>query len=396
MKKFSIALAAAGLAASLGAYAAVPTDAQPFQLVVPNLKSGIEITLEGLLLRPTNDNQQYATTSDFAFATTPGNIVPITTTNAKSLSQANPDYNFGFRVGLGYIFPDSGNDVQLNWVHFNHSDDTSTTTNDAGEVLTTGFGVPLINLGNGVTTPGFLIDPLTFSNLVGGAPAASSSSDFKYDQVNLDVGQYLDVGTRLRLRMFGGLSYARVENNLSNSYFAGYNVSSATDVEDPIDFDATYAENDTLDSKFTGIGPRFGVDSSYHIANCFGFVAHVAGALYVGKVDSSTNQNITITALDNNADPGDTFATVTDVLDSSINTTTDNQWRVVPAFDAKLGLDYTYIAQNQSMFSIEAGYQWTQYIDAVDRLNNTALGGVYKTTSSVGFDGPYLTLNYKM
>jgi len=392
MNKFSIALAAAGLAASLGAYAAVPTDAQPFQLVVPNLKSGLEITLEGLLIRPTNDNQQYASTSELNF--TANDISPLlTTTENKTLSQANPKYNFGFRVGLGYIFPDSGNDIQLDWVHFNKDEDT-TTTAAPGQVLTTGFGVPLINFANPL-----VVNLGPFSTVVNNTfdPTANSTSSFKYDQVNLDMGQYLDVGTRLRLRMFGGLSYARVQDDLSNNYSAGYDV--ATYFVPPQPFNPilladdvlNYYETANIDSKFTGIGPRFGIDSSYHLGNCFGFVGHVAGALYVGKVDSSTTQNFTITDLD----LLDTVGTQT-ILDSGVNTTTDNQWRVVPAFDAKLGLDYTYIAQNKGEFTVEAGYQWTQFIDAVDRLNNTALGGVSKTTSSVGFDGPYLTLNYKM
>jgi hypothetical protein len=48
MKKFLV-LAAAGLSASLGAYAAIPTDAKPFQVIVPNIKAGPEIILEGVV-----------------------------------------------------------------------------------------------------------------------------------------------------------------------------------------------------------------------------------------------------------------------------------------------------------------------------------------------------------
>ena len=67
MKKFSVVLAAAGLTASLGAYATLPTDATPFSLNIPNLKSGLEITLEGLLLRQDVVNSDYATVSGFDF-----------------------------------------------------------------------------------------------------------------------------------------------------------------------------------------------------------------------------------------------------------------------------------------------------------------------------------------
>src|SRR5437879_1537507 len=99
MSRLTISIAAATLAASLGAYAAVPTGAAPFQVVVPNLKSGVEFTLEGLYLQPTNSDLDYAT----SVTSISGSNSTTTTTN---VSTVDPDYNFGFRVGLGYVFPD--------------------------------------------------------------------------------------------------------------------------------------------------------------------------------------------------------------------------------------------------------------------------------------------------
>lgn len=377
MKIKLLALATTTLAASLGAYAAVPTDAQPFQVVVPNLKSGVEVTLEGLLLRPSNSDLDYTTNSTPTIALTGGDL-PVEITNNQTVSQVNPKYNFGFRVGLGYVFPDSGNDVQLNWTHFSKSSDDSVTA-APGSFLVTDLDVPLPSLSSPVVGPND-----TVSNAFN--PTASSSVDFKYDAVDLDAGQYLDIGTRLRVRMFGGLRFARVESDRTDTYSAAYNyVSNETG-----DFvaQASYDETDNLDSKFNGVGPRMGFDTSYHIANCFGIVGHFAGALLVGSVDTTTNSNV---VLGFNPDPGV-------LADINVNTSSnDNVTRVVPAFDAKLGLDYTYIFDNQSTLSLEIGYQWTQYIDAVDRLNESAVPGVVtRTTSSVGFDGPYLTLNWKV
>lgn len=369
MKKISLATAALALTASLGAYAAVPTDAQPFQVVVPNLKSGLEVTLEGLLLRPSNSDLDYAATDTLGFVINP--VVPsIAFTNPKNVNSIDPGYNFGFRIGLGYIFQDSGNDVQLNWTHFDQSDDDNVTAGP-GQFLVTKFGLILPNLTN------FGI-PSTLT--------ASGNVDSKLDAIDLDVGQYLDVGTRLRMRLFGGLRFARVESNVSDFYSAAYQVPTLPPTN------ILFTESDNLNSKFSGVGPRFGVDTSYHIGNCFGIVAHIAGALLVGSTDTDTQQNW---ALAVNTVPGTVFT-------SQLNTDSDNTTRVVPAFDAKLGLDYTYIFANQSQLSLEAGYQWTQYIDAVDRLNNSlvdgvvGLGTVTRTTSSVGFDGPYLTLNWKV
>jgi len=403
MKKHYTMLAVAGLAASLSAYAAVPTDAQPFQLVVPNLKSGLEINLEGLLLRPSNSTLGYGVISPLTPANTPA--LPIVVDSSQTLAQVNPDYNFGFRVGLGYIFPNSGNDVQINWTHFDHST-TDSVTAGAGEELTTAAGIVLPNFTN---NPRIIpIDQgvnLVIDNDV--SPTVSSTVNFKADAIDLDVGQYLDVGTRLRMRMFGGLRFARVETNQTDSAAFGVNENLEIVGAAPVLLGVgSYAETDSFNSKFTGVGPRFGIDTSYHIANCFGIVGHVAGALLVGKVDDNTNSDL---SLNLDATPtGIDFGFPNGEIASIGTSGSSSETRVVPAFDAKLGLDYTYIFANQAQLSLEAGYQWTQYINAVDKLSTGISGSIFEpetltpsnvithTSSSVGFDGPYLTLSYKM
>jgi hypothetical protein len=404
-KKFPLALATAGLTASLGAFAAMPTDAAPFQLVVPNLKSGIDITLEGLYLQPTNSDLDYAavaTTNSAGLNNVNGNNAVIT--NNTNVQTVDPDYNFGFRVGLGYTFEDSGNDVQLAWTHFNHTDSDSVTP-DYGSVLSTRYGVgaPLFYAHNLSQIGGTDVNDVH----------ASSDVKTKLDSVDLDVGQYVDVGTRLRLRMFAGLRFAEVTSDMANTYSANH-VHSAVGTKPPetTTTDTVLVEN--YNSKFTGIGPRVGVDSVYHIGNCFGIVAHAAVALLVGEVESDSNGSfnsvrtttggapdvtVNLTDLD-----GDGSLTVIGTLDSNDSS------RVVPVLDAKLGLNYSHAFENESILTIEGGYQATQYIDAVDRLDGSASGvsaspqagpvaasvQSSRTTSSVGFNGPYLSLNWKV
>src|SRR5476651_1347833 len=128
MKKLSLTLAVVGLAASLGAYAAVPTGAAPFQVVVPNLKSGIDFTLEGLYVQSNASGLDYATT---VVGPTGGS-----TSTSTNVSSVNPRYNWGFLIGLGYVFPDSGNDVQVNWTHFSHSHSDSFSAGPGTDVIT--------------------------------------------------------------------------------------------------------------------------------------------------------------------------------------------------------------------------------------------------------------------
>lgn len=388
MKKFSLALATAGLTASLGAYAAVPTDAQPYQVVVPNLKSGVEIFLEGLLVQPNSSNLNYARVVSVGANTTVPNTLSVTGTT--TINQINPGYDFGFRVGLGWIFPNSGNDVQLNWTHFDHSD-SNTTSAGPGQALITQAGVPFINLSTPTASfvPGVGIADLTSTN----APSATGNVSNKYNAIDLDAGQFLDVGTRFRTRMFAGLRVAQIESNLSDSNLATYNVSTVSAPTVNIGTD-TLTENDTQNSKFNGIGPRVGFDTSYHIADCFGVVGHFSGSLLVGQVKS----NNTFFASDVFAPvAGSVLPTTTDTFANNVNSNKDNG-RVIPGFDSKLGLDYTYIFANQSTLSIEAGYSWTDYVNAVDRIAVPA-GGITSTsitTSDFSLQGPYLQLNWKV
>jgi hypothetical protein len=390
MKKVSLALATAGLTASLGAFAAMPTDAAPFQLVVPNLKSGMDITLEGLYLQPTNSDLDYATVA----STTASGFVVTNNTNVQTV---DPDYNFGFRVGLGYTFEDSGNDVQLAWTHFSHTDNDNPSFGP-NDVLTTRLGVP------------FASDEPRLSEYLD----VSSQVETKLDSVDLDVGQYIDVGTRLRMRLFAGLRFAEVSSDLSSDY--NLNIASDGFAKEDNSYYVNVDYQEKFDSKFTGIGPRVGVDSVYHIGNCFGVVAHAALALLVGQTESSTSYTVGIDANIPGGDPDFDFDFLDNGVALSANVNSDDVSRVVPVLDAKLGLNYTHVFDNESQLTIEGGYQATQYIDAIDRLDASldtslieevdydGLGSnalaipvpATRTTSSVGFNGPYLSVNWKV
>jgi len=331
MKKINFSLVVAGITlSSLSASAAVFTGAAPFQIVVPNLKSGLELTLEGLYIKPSNSDLVYANTTSG------------TSTNINIYQNAvKPAYNFGFGVGLGYVFPNSGNDVQVKWTHFNH--DTSNTIN---------------------------LNPVP----AGTVANRSSNASFKQEAMDLDVGQYMSIGTRLQTRLFAGLRGVQLGNDVTMNQVV-------TDQEQS----STIAG--TFNSKFTGIGPRVGIDTSYHVGDGFGVAAHLATALLVGQVETGANGVLTTQK------GSETLITVA-------SATTDKQTRVVPAFDAKLGVNYSVpFKNNASSMTIEAGYQVTQYVGAIDRVHVASaddLSNATLKTSSVGFSGPYLSLNFKL
>ena len=302
-------------------------------------------------------------------------------TSSKSVSNVNPSYNLGFRVGLGYIFPDSGNDVQLAWTHFQNTVNSSTGIGDDA-VLYTASGVPLINpnLHPRFDEPNFV-----------GDVTANSSLKSQFDAIDLDVGQYVNIGTRLQTRLFGGLRYAYVQQNQDSSYYQYVDRINHEGEEDRRVFD--FAEQDTYNSKFNGLGPRMGFQAAYNVYDCFGVTGSIAGSLLVGKVksDATTAYDINIGHRDEDRDPTPYTPSFT---------SSSNVWRVVPELDARVGLNYTFTVGAASALTLEAGYQVTQYFNAVDQLQNnvSVLNGLNttRTTSDVGYDGPYLSLNYKM
>lgn len=345
MKKLTLSLVAAGLSAvSFGAYAAVPTGAGPFQVIVPNIKSGFDFTLEGTYLEPTGSDLTYASTR----------VESPVANSSNDAAHVNPSFKFGYGLGVGYIFPNSGNDLRLNWTHFDNSSDSS-------------FVVPA---GSIVTTPVF--NSFRANDHV----TASSDVSFKHDAVDLDMGQYLSMGAHLQTRLFAGLRYTHLKNDVTDRYSVFDTKSPANTTNQSVDFD----------SKFDGLGPRVGIDTSYHLGDCFGVVAHFASALLVGRVKNDTTSIKT-----------EVLKGVTTTFTDSF--TTGNQTRVVPAIDGKLGVNYTWgFNHDTSNMTIEAGYQATQYIDAITRVAGDATypGPVVTTNSSVGFNGPYLTVNFKI
>lgn len=353
MKKFAYIVIAASLVTPISSYAALPTDAAPFQVIVPNLKDGLEFTVEGLWLQPSITNLDYLTLSTTSGA---GNTT-------SSIQTVDPDFAFGFRVGLGYVFPNSGNDVQIAWTYYDNSD-TDSVAPPNGTIVTTPAGSTL---------------PSISENMF-----FSATEQFKANAIDLDVGQYLAIGTRLQTRLFAGLRFAQLENNNSQSLRID------VPINDSVILDIS--GDGQLNSKFTGIGPRLGFDTAYHLTNCIGLVGHLATALLVGPIESSTTTISVGTLMPSN----------TSQFNDVLNISSDDSTRIVPAFDAKLGLDYSYIFVNHSILTMEAGYQVTQYIDAVDKITpilsttGEELLGTQKTTDSLGFQGPYLSLKWKM
>lgn len=220
------------------------------------------------------------------------------------------NWNWGFQIEGSYHF-NTGNDISVNWYRLdadNHHQGT-----------------------------------IFFNNAFGNFNRA------RWDAVNGEVGQFVDVSAHKKIRFHGGFQYARVLIGNNNSFFGVIN---------------------PFYSKYDGFGPRTGIDMSYVFGNGVGVYAKAAGAVLAGSI---TNQ------LDNAV--GGTF-----IFGSSSIT------QIVPEVDARLGAHYTY-ALAQGDLTLDVGYMWFNYFNAVNN-GLTGFGIGVNNFTNFSASGPYIGLKY--
>lgn len=383
MKRIAFLLSALGC--SLGGMAALPAATDPTLVAVPQLPGGWVIGAGAYYLQPSSNNGDL----DYAI---------VKNSAAATIKNIDPDYSWGWSVNAGYIFPATGNDFNINYFHFD-TDTKKTVTGTVANLATT----------EGVNIPGFADEVLQFFGIYdtvdyainSNRAAVSGKANFEIDQVDLTLGQYLDVGCRLVFHAYTGLRWADFERQLNTTAQSNVN---ATFVPIPTNTVVLTATGNTQEkSDLDGVGPILGLDGSYYLGNGFGVVGHLDGAVLIGSVDSKMTTQATgniIFYTPPTAD-GDTF------INNGYTTKTDNT-RLVPAFDAKLGLDYTFVFNNvgNSDLTVEAGWQDSHYFNAIDRntiqvtpdpndpINNEFIVSYGHKTADFALQGPYVNLTW--
>ncbi|MBI2792959.1 MAG: hypothetical protein HYX61_13520 [Gammaproteobacteria bacterium] len=344
-------------------YAAVTTHpADPFLVSIPHFSTTYEINASLLWQQPTSTSNAYA------ILTHP---MPVPTPNW-IINSANPQYHFGFDVGLSYAFNNTGNDVQLNWTRLKTNDSTSVSIDDNGLLQFVG--------------PFFQIGP-TAGGAGGFAPmiASAARNHFDYDVVNLDAGQYVNFGHRLQTRLFGGVSYLRIKQDLQTTFFA------------PADVNFSFVSNNI--SEFTGFGPRFGFGGTYDLCYGFGIVGQVAATASVGRIRATDHFTETSTAL---------LGAAPSIPLNVQAITTHHETRVVPGADAKLGISFAYDVNKNSLLTAELGYKVAAYENAIRKVypnslvnppnalqtGTIAVETMGESQSDFGVNGPYFNLSY--
>lgn len=259
----------------------------------------------------------------------------VTNTPVAGYGELKNDWDWGYRLEGSYHF-NTGNDVTLTWMHFkgDHNQD----------------GLIGIYPISGAFTSS---SPYTVYN------------ENQLDQVNLVMGQHVDVGLVKKMRFYGGLQYANIRTSATNYYSTISSLLIAGGVSAVNQFDT---------ADFRGVGPVVGLDYSYDITNALSLTANGAGSILYG---TSRFAN------------GFVFAPSNLVAASKYG----SKRAMVPSLEAKLGLNYAY-SMAQGVLNLEGGYQAVNYFNAIQSTGINGYFGSAITDSDYGLYGPYFGVKY--
>lgn len=252
-------------------------------------------------------------------------LYPANVNQAFNTQAIDTDYHWGFDVFGGLRIGDH-DDVTVGWKHLYTSD------ND-------GVG----NLGDSRTsTPRW--------GLTSSWNSVNGKVNYDWDAVFAELGHTMQINQPWQVRLAAGLEYGKLNNDMTvSSFFA--------DEEDEI---YGYA----VKSSFRGIGPRASFNMMYHFNHSFALFADANLALLVAQRTVDLNS----LNINDGKCPSAEF---------------DERKVITPKVATKLGLRYSYDFAHEgsgnTRLNIDAGWEATTYIHAVERLGDS---GVYGTVST--------------
>ncbi len=282
----------------------------------------------------------------------------LTTNNQGRAGKYNKNWGWGFMIEGSYHF-ETGSDANLNWYHYD-------------KASTQGYTVP-----QGGSLSNTLGYPVQTTQPTSGAFAASVKSVPKWDAVNLEFGQHVDVGEKKAFRFHGGVQYARVANQVNiyaNASGTGNSMRGPVTTingTDNVDYTLTFKRKPT----FNGFGPRVGADLGYDFGYGLGIYANGAGALLAGssKVSSIYYSTGVVSG---------------DTTPRSFNQSASRP-AVVPELEAKLGLSYDY-AVAQGDLTLDVGWMWLNYFNATQSISPSTT----PSSGDFGLQGLYFGLKW--
>lgn len=330
-----------------------------FHVLVPQSEEAFEATGSALFLRPSAGNLGWGVITNF---------LPIETPTWK-VKAINPGYQSGFNVGIRYITK-KGIDVQCNWMHLRTSDSQSASVTPVLQWVS-----PFSQTGPGTASTKY--DPTG----VGELTQAHAKVDFHYDTVHLDAGTFVNVGDHLQIRLFTGLTGAKIKERLTSTFKGAESLPKITL---------------TNSSSYLGMGPHFGIDSSFILCNNLRFLGQIASGLLFGSMRPAQYLF---------RGSSDALAAIGIAVNSE-EIRSERVSQTVPYLNMKIGLNYTYHFRKGSLLVLEAGYMGEIYLNALSgyetnenvlplELGSLSTGSMKHIQSNFSINGPYAKLSLK-
>jgi len=263
-----------------------------------------------------------------------------------------PDFEWGFRIGLGYFFQRDGWDLYLNGTWF-ESDKTHYVQAGPNTVFYPNVPYP---------RPGALVTTVTTS---------SGKLEFNFRNLDLELGRGFYVSKYFSLRHHYGLRAAWISQKKTETFAGGDLTNQKIHI---------HHEN-----KYKGLGPRTGIDTQFHIGKGFTIEGKLALALLAGRF-----------RVEYDADISEDPSTEVDIE--------ANIYRFAPTIQFFLGFGYDInICRDEHHLAFRLGYEnqywWRQNqmlefnnvtANAVNGINNFKRQsedfGIHGVTFSVKFD----------
>lgn len=314
-------------------------------LEAPSFRQEVYIGFTGAWLQPTISSPGL---NSIDLGTTEGANI----TSRSTLINFDPDYSWGWGFTVGYNFPATANNLELNYLHLDTKTTLDNTTNGFDSFET-------------YFVPNYLFPVGDPSDVTAALPIVildnHSHSELKnqFNQFDLKFGRlYHDHYGPFQFQPSFGLRYAKVDHN--------YRLHSDSEL-----FDALVPAfiNDHLDihndSEYDGIGPLLTLEGRYGFCHGLGITAHIEAALMIGQIDDHLN----VYLLDDQLADQDGAIVNTTLNHYHIHKATTD--RVVTNLAARIGVDYGFCFCKQSSLTFELGYMASKYYNAIDLLRGT-------------------------
>ena len=327
------------------------TNPQMLCVVNPNAKPYVDcarafVTIEGLLWNAHQDGLEFAIQNLEA-----PNLASaqVSTTNSSPFYDSTVLYpkskwDFGFRVGLGYVLNHDGWDLYADWTHFR----TTATKHIESDIQIVPFRLYTLYSGivsgaeNAQGVPNLLSPPVTVNPTVDSIDARWK---LHFDVIDLELGREFYTSKYLTLRPHIGLRGASIRQKYDLDYNGGAFTENGIVLLDDVDFK----------NNFWGIGVRGGLNSLWHWGRSCGgdwsFYGNLALSLLYGHFDIEQNETIENTS------------GVASITGGDLNVlSTENSYRASRAMtDLALGLRYDYDCTD-SAYHIALWLGWEHHI----------------------------------